>query len=221
MYHFSPPKGSREPPSEEVSLPRRRGKPDVAPAAADVDGGDRDDGEVEATACLEWASWLAACTMTAAVLPLAAVPLPVGLALAALLPAEFELLAAIALAAAAEGVALLLVPAREPNCDPETTAVEAETEVVVEALVRAEWARKAARKLAKKGRLEGMMMLCDGKITDNTFRKVVDIWQMPRESLMSRRGGSVLFRSISASQTDDYFLSVVENNRKGHRGDNM
>lgn len=30
------------------------------------------------------------------------------------------------------------------------------TEVVVEALVMAEWARKAARKLAKKGRLVGM-----------------------------------------------------------------
>lgn len=165
MYHFSPPKGSRKPSSDEVSLPRRRGKPDVAPAAAvDIDGGDRDDGDVEETVCLECASWLAACTTTAAVLPVAAVPLPVGLALAPLLPPEFKLFAVIALAAVLEEVVLLLLLlAREPNCDAETTAVEAETEVVVEALVRAVWARKAARRLAKKGRLVGMMVFCDEK----------------------------------------------------------
>lgn len=170
MYHLSPPKVSRKLPSDEVSLPRRRGKPDVTAAAVVVNGGDRDDGDVGETVCLECANWLAACTTTAAVLPAAVVPLAVGLALAPPLPLEFELLVAMALAAAAEGVVLLLVPAREPNCDAETTAVEAGAEVVVETLARAVWARKAARKLAKKGRLVvGMILLCVRKSKEKLF----------------------------------------------------
>lgn len=49
--------------------------------------------------------------------------------------------------------------ARELNCEPDdaATAVEVDTEVVVDALAMAEWARKAARKLEKKDRLVGML----------------------------------------------------------------
>lgn len=161
MYHFSPPSASLNPPSDELSLPRRCCGDTLCwkPFPEEV-GGEREATVVEFEAAATEREW---CDRFAWTLPvLVEVLLFAGLVV---LPAVVVVAAVVVVFWACEAAVArerVWLATRLLNDEGEELDVDALPEEGC-GLERAEWARKPARKLAKNGRLVGVGMIawCD------------------------------------------------------------